>query len=417
MLLEVENLYAGYGKIEALHGISFHVNKGEIVTLIGANGAGKSTTLKAVMRLTPPESPTVISGDIRFNGESILKTEPHHVVARLKMDLVPEGRHIFGNLTVSENLKLATWTRKDNNIQKDVDKVFELFPRLKERMHQRSDTLSGGEQQMLAVGRALMTNCSVLLLDEPSMGLSPLLMYDMFRTLKQLNSDGLTVVVVEQNARLALQVADRGYVLDTGGIVAEGTAAELADTPEIKAAGNLQGLKVRVMQNTVALETWKAMGTNAVPMSFAEVFTALETGALDGQENPLIHMYANKMYEVQKYITLTNHVYTPCALAVSSKFWKTLKAEDQEALRKAALEAMKFHRKNMTAADIDVVVKLKEHGMSVEPLSPAELDKIRELVKPVVAKFTPMVGEEFVKEFYAEIEKARQGATRPGAGE
>ena len=236
MLLEVENLYAGYGKIEALHGISFTVNKGEIVTLIGANGAGKSTTLKAVMRLTPPESPTVISGDIRFNGESILKTEPHHVVARLKMDLVPEGRHIFGNLTVNENLKLATWTRKDNNIQRDVDKVFELFPRLKERMHQRSDTLSGGEQQMLAVGRALMTNCSVLLLDEPSMGLSPLLMYDMFRTLKQLNSEGLTVVVVEQNARLALQVADRGYVLDTGAIVAEGTAAELADTPEIKAA-------------------------------------------------------------------------------------------------------------------------------------------------------------------------------------
>lgn len=236
MLLEVENLYAGYGKIEALHGISFHVNKGEIVTLIGANGAGKSTTLKAVMRLTPPESPTVISGDIRFNGESILKTEPHHVVARLKMDLVPEGRHIFGNLTVSENLKLATWTRKDNNIQRDVDKVFELFPRLKERMHQRSDTLSGGEQQMLAVGRALMTNCSVLLLDEPSMGLSPLLMYEMFRTFKQLNSEGLTVVVVEQNARLALQVADRGYVLDTGSIVAEGSAAELADTPEIKAA-------------------------------------------------------------------------------------------------------------------------------------------------------------------------------------
>lgn len=236
MLLEVENLYAGYGKIEALHGISFHVNKGEIVTLIGANGAGKSTTLKAVMRLTPPESPTVISGDIRFNGESILKTEPHHVVARLKMDLVPEGRHIFGNLTVNENLKLATWTRKDNNIQRDVDKVFELFPRLKERMNQRSDTLSGGEQQMLAVGRALMTNCSVLLLDEPSMGLSPLLMYDMFRTFKQLNSEGLTVVVVEQNARLALQVADRGYVLDTGSIVAEGTAAYLADTPEIKAA-------------------------------------------------------------------------------------------------------------------------------------------------------------------------------------
>jgi branched-chain amino acid transport system ATP-binding protein len=236
MLLEVENLYAGYGKIEALHGISFHVEKGEIVTLIGANGAGKSTTLKAVMRLPPPESPTVLSGDIRFNGASILKTEPHHVVAHLRMDLVPEGRHIFGNLTVSENLKLATWTRKDGDIQKDVARVFELFPRLRERMHQRSDTLSGGEQQMLAVGRALMTRCSVLLLDEPSMGRSPLLMYDMYRTLKQLNSEGLTVVVVEQNARLALQVADRGYVLDTGSIVAAGTAAELAATPEIKAA-------------------------------------------------------------------------------------------------------------------------------------------------------------------------------------
>ena len=236
MLLEVENLYAGYGKIEALHGISFHVNEGEIVTLIGANGAGKSTTLKAVMRLTPPESPTVFSGDIRFKGKSILKTEAHNVVAHLKMDLVPEGRHIFGNLTVHENLKLATWTRKGSGIEKDMDRVFDLFPRLQERMHQRSDTLSGGEQQMLAIGRALMTDCSVILLDEPSMGLSPLLMYDMFRTLKQLNSEGLTVVVVEQNARLALQVADRGYVLDTGAIVAEGTAAELADTPEIKAA-------------------------------------------------------------------------------------------------------------------------------------------------------------------------------------
>ena len=236
MLLEVENLYAGYGKIEALHGISFHVEKGEIVTLIGANGAGKSTTLKDIMRLPPPESPTVLNGDIRFNGASILKTEPHHVVAHLRMDLVPEGRHIFGNLTVNENLKLATWTRKDDDIQKDMERVFELFPRLRERMHQRSDTLSGGEQQMLAVGRALMTRCSVLLLDEPSMGLSPLLMYDMFRTLKKLNSEGLTVVVVEQNARLALQVADRGYVLDTGSIVASGTAAELAATPEIKAA-------------------------------------------------------------------------------------------------------------------------------------------------------------------------------------
>lgn len=236
MLLEVENLYAGYGKIEALHGISFHVEKGEIVTLIGANGAGKSTTLKAVMRLPPPESPTVLSGDIRFNGASILKTEPHHVVAHLRMDLVPEGRHIFGNLTVSENLKLATWTRKDGDIQKDVARVFELFPRLRERMHQRSDTLSGGEQQMLAVGRAIMTGCDFILLDEPSMGLAPLLMYEMFRTLKKLNELGLTILLIEQNARVALNFAHRGYVLDTGEIKTSGTAEELKTDPEVKKA-------------------------------------------------------------------------------------------------------------------------------------------------------------------------------------
>lgn len=184
---------------------------------------------------------------------------------------------------------------------------------------------------------------------------------------------------------------------------------------EIKTAEDLTGLKVRVMQNTVALETWKAMGANAVPMSFAEVFTALETKALDGQENPLIHMYANKMYEVQKYITLTGHVYTPCVLAVSSKYWEKLKEEDRQALRKAAAEAFKFHRKIMTEADIDVIAKLRNHGTSVEPLPPAELEKIRAKVKPVVEKFTPMVGEAFVKEFYAEIEKARNGDTRPGA--
>ena len=236
MLLEVENLYAGYGKIEALHGISFHVNKGEIVTLIGANGAGKSTTLKAVMRLTPPESPTVISGDIRFNGESILKTEPHHVVARLKMDLVPEGRHIFGNLTVSENLKLATWTRKDNNIQKDVDKVFELFPRLKERMHQRSDTLSGGEQQMLAVGRALMSDAQMLLLDEPSMGLSPVLVREIFRIIQEINEAGKTILLVEQNANMSLHIASRAYVLETGHIVLSGAGKELTGNPRVKEA-------------------------------------------------------------------------------------------------------------------------------------------------------------------------------------
>jgi TRAP-type C4-dicarboxylate transport system substrate-binding protein len=159
------------------------------------------------------------------------------------------------------------------------------------------------------------------------------------------------------------------------------------------------------------------MGTNAVPMSYSEVFTALETGALDGQENPLIHIYSNKLYEVQKYVTITNHVYTPCAIIVSAKYWKTLKPEDQEALKKAAAEAMKFHRKNMTKADLDVIANFREKGTEVEPLPPSELDKLREMVKPVIEKFTPVVGAEFAKEFYAEIDKARQGATRPGADE
>jgi branched-chain amino acid transport system ATP-binding protein len=162
--------------------------------------------------------------------------EGHNVVDKLKMTLVPEGRHIFGNLTVMENLTLAAWTRRHESSKKDLEHIFELFPRLAERAKQRSDTLSGGEQQMLAVGRALMTKCAVLLLDEPSMGLAPLIMYDMFRTLKQLNAEGLTVIVVEQNAKLALQVADRGYVLNTGEVVAEGTGEELLQRPEIKSA-------------------------------------------------------------------------------------------------------------------------------------------------------------------------------------
>ncbi|MDR2112849.1 MAG: ABC transporter ATP-binding protein [Candidatus Accumulibacter sp.] len=236
MMLRVRNLKAAYGKIEALHGISFHAERGEIVTLIGANGAGKSTTLKALMRLTPPESASVTAGDMEFDGISILNMDAHRVVSDLKMTLVPEGRHIFGNLTVTENLQLAAWSRKKSNVDEDIRHIFDIFPRLAERAKQRSDTLSGGEQQMLAVGRALMTQCSVLLLDEPSMGLAPLIMYDMFRTLKKLNADGLTIIVVEQNARLALQVADRGYVLDTGEIIAEGSADELLKKPEIMAA-------------------------------------------------------------------------------------------------------------------------------------------------------------------------------------
>lgn len=237
MLLQVENLEVKYGNIQALHGISFHVNEGEIVTLIGANGAGKTTCMHTITRLPPPEAPKVIAGDIKFKGESILNTKPSDVVKKLHLALSPEGRRIFGNLTVLENLKLATYAReKDADLNKEYDYIFDLFPRLKERRNQRSESLSGGEQQMLAVGRALMTGCKILLLDEPSMGLAPVLKYEMFRKLKQLNEDGMTILLVEQNANLALKLAHRGYVMDTGNIVAEGTGAELLDNPEVKKA-------------------------------------------------------------------------------------------------------------------------------------------------------------------------------------
>ncbi len=237
MLLSVENLEVKYGNIQALHGISFHVKEGEIVTLIGANGAGKTTCMHTITRLPPPEAPRVIGGDIKFQGESILKTQPSDVVKKLHIALSPEGRRIFGNLTVLENLKLATYAREKNaDLEKEYDYIFDLFPRLKERRTQRSESLSGGEQQMLAVGRALMTGCKILLLDEPSMGLAPVLKYEMFRKLKQLNEDGMTILLVEQNANLALQLAHRGYVMDTGNIVAEGTGEELMNNPEVKKA-------------------------------------------------------------------------------------------------------------------------------------------------------------------------------------
>ncbi|WP_029458087.1 ABC transporter ATP-binding protein [Solidesulfovibrio alcoholivorans] len=238
MLLSVENLRVKYGNIEALHGISFHVDRGEIVALIGANGAGKTTTLLSIMRLPPPEAPKVVEGDIKYEGQSILGMEPHDVVRKLHMDLSPEGRRIFGNLTVMENLVLATYARKDGEeaVARDLDRVLSLFPRLSERRRQRSESLSGGEQQMLAVGRAIMTGCGFILLDEPSMGLAPLLMYEMFRTLKKLNEQGLTVLLIEQNAKVALSFAHRGYVLDTGEIKTSGTAEELKNDPEVKKA-------------------------------------------------------------------------------------------------------------------------------------------------------------------------------------
>ena len=237
MLLQVENLEVKYGNIQALHGISFHVNEGEIVTLIGANGAGKTTSLHTITRLPPPEAPRVIAGDIKFQGESILKTKPSDVVKELHLALSPEGRRIFGNLTVMENLKIATYAReKGTDLDAEYERIFDLFPRLKERRKQRSESLSGGEQQMLAVGRALMTGCKILLLDEPSMGLAPVLKYELFRKLKQLNEEGMTILLVEQNANLALHIAHRGYVLDTGNIAAEGTSEELLGNPEVKKA-------------------------------------------------------------------------------------------------------------------------------------------------------------------------------------
>ena len=237
-LLEVNGLKVRYGNIEALHGLTFHVEEGEIVTLIGANGAGKTTTLLSISRVYPPEGPKVVEGDILYKGKSILGVAPDKVVADLHAVLVPEGRRIFGNLTVEENLKLATYARKDPeaDINRDYDRVYGLFPRLAERRKQRSESLSGGEQQMLAVGRALMSRCTFIMLDEPSMGLAPLLMYDMFRTLKELNSQGLTILLVEQNAKLALKFAHRGYVIDTGEIVAQGPCDTLMDDPEVKKA-------------------------------------------------------------------------------------------------------------------------------------------------------------------------------------
>lgn len=236
-MLEIKNLKVRYGSIEALHGISFTVDKGEIVTLIGANGAGKTTTLLSISRLPRPEAPKVIAGDILYDGESLLNVPPDAVVAEKRIALVPEGRHIFGNLSVQENLQIATYALdKSISIKDAYDKVYSLFPRLYERRKQRSESLSGGEQQMLAVGRALMTGANFIMLDEPSMGLAPVLVYDMFKALRQMNEADMTILLIEQNAKIALQFAHRGYVIDTGEIVASGTGKELMENPDVKKA-------------------------------------------------------------------------------------------------------------------------------------------------------------------------------------
>jgi len=233
MQLTIENLHVSYGSIKALHGINFNIKQGEIVCIIGANGAGKSTTLRAISRLLPSEPGTIMT----YEGKDLLSYEPDKVVSELGISHVPEGRRLFGNLTVLENLQLATFARKDTDqIRKDIKRVFSIFPRLEERKTQSSGTLSGGEQQMLAVGRAYMSGRNIMLLDEPSMGLAPLMMLSMFDALKEINSKGTTILLVEQNARLALKFAQRGYVIENGHMVLEGASAELLNNPDVKKA-------------------------------------------------------------------------------------------------------------------------------------------------------------------------------------
>jgi len=233
MLLSVENLHVSYDKIKALHGISFQIDEGEIVCIIGANGAGKSTTLRAVSRLVRVEAGTKMT----YMGRDLLTYSADKVVSQLGICHVPEGRRLFDNLTVMENLKLATFARKDKKaIKQDLDRVFSIFPRLKERQYQKAGTLSGGEQQMLAVGRAFMSGRNIMLLDEPSMGLAPVLMTSVFDALKEINQEGTTILVVEQNARMALRFARRGYVLENGRLVLEGKSEELLGNPQVQRA-------------------------------------------------------------------------------------------------------------------------------------------------------------------------------------
>ena len=234
MLLEVENLRVSYGQIKALQGVSFTIDEGEIITIIGANGAGKSTALRAISRMVPVEA----GSRMVYRDQDLLGFAPDKVVSQLGISHVPEGRRLFGNLTVMENLILACFARKDRDrIPPDLERVFNLFPRLQERQEQKAGTLSGGEQQMLAIGRAFMSGRRMMLLDEPSMGLAPLLMLSVFEALKEINQqEGTAILLVEQNARLALKFAQRGYVLETGHLVLSGSSTELMNNPEIKKA-------------------------------------------------------------------------------------------------------------------------------------------------------------------------------------
>lgn len=231
-MLSVKNINVYYGSIHAIKDISFYVNEGEIVTLIGANGAGKTTTMHAISRLLKLQS-----GEINYCGNVISKMEAHTII-RLGLAQVPEGRRVFSGLTVQQNLQMGAYTRRDGKdaVQNDFDMVYDLLPRLKERRTQAAGTLSGGEQQMLAIGRALMCKPKMLLLDEPSMGLSPLLVKEIFKIIRNVNRNGVTVLLVEQNAKMALEIANRAYVLETGTIKMEGEANELANNIEVRKA-------------------------------------------------------------------------------------------------------------------------------------------------------------------------------------
>ena len=230
-ILEIRNLVVSYGGIEAVKDISIDVEEGQIITLIGANGAGKSTTLKSIAGIVKPKN-----ASIKFMGEEIVGKTPDYIVSK-GITLVPEGRRVFSNLTVAENLKIGAYLKKDKaQIKEDLEYVYSLFPRLKEREWQLAGTLSGGEQQMLAVGRALMSHPKLIMMDEPSLGLAPLIVRDIFEIIKTINKEGITVLLIEQNANMALKVADKGYVMETGVIKMEGTGAELLANEEIKEA-------------------------------------------------------------------------------------------------------------------------------------------------------------------------------------
>ena len=229
-MLELEELRVFYGNIEALKGLSLHVNTGEIVTLIGSNGAGKSTTLKTISGTLRPRT-----GIVRFHGEEIHHV-PAHDIVKLGIGHSPEGRKVFSRMSVYENLQMGAFSRVGEKIDDDVARVYDLFPRLKERRTQKAGTMSGGEQQMLAIGRALMAQPKLLLLDEPSMGLSPILTEQIFRIIREINEQGTTVLLIEQNALMALNVAHRGYVIQTGKIILSDTAADLAANPQVRQA-------------------------------------------------------------------------------------------------------------------------------------------------------------------------------------